>query len=134
MIAEFGDHPQARGHVARVMYKEGMYLRNSGRGEEAIQVWDELFSRFGTRPSSTAPSGQLAKKPTSGRDQPSQRGPGNLQDMLRQVARIDFPMTNQRTAAVRPVKRQISRSWTEPPTWSPHPGIATSKLNQGKLP
>ena len=61
MIAEFGDHPQARGHVARVMYKEGMYLRNSGRGEEAIQVWNELFSRFGTRPPSTAPSGQLAR-------------------------------------------------------------------------
>ena len=44
MIAEFGDHPQARSHVARAMYKEGMYLRNSGRGRRPFR-WGTSSSR-----------------------------------------------------------------------------------------
>ena len=47
------------------MYNEGIHLRDSGHGEDAVQIWDELFARFEADPPESDPFipiiGQLAK-------------------------------------------------------------------------
>ena len=45
LIADFGHGPPL-GSVAGAMYNEGIYLRDAGRGDEAVALRDELWTRF----------------------------------------------------------------------------------------
>ena len=65
LIEQYADEPRACSQVARAMYNEGVHLRDMQRGEEAVEVWDQLFSRFAADPPKSDPfipiRGQLAK-------------------------------------------------------------------------
>lgn len=65
LIEQYGNEPRAGSQVARAMYNEGVHLRETGRGEDAVQIWDELFLRFAQDPPKSDPfipiRGQLAK-------------------------------------------------------------------------
>jgi tetratricopeptide (TPR) repeat protein len=53
LIDQYGH--ETRPQVARAMYNEGIYLRDASRGDEAVQMWDELFSRFSSHPPKSDP-------------------------------------------------------------------------------
>ncbi len=97
---------------------------HSDVGRAPLALWDA--------PPSTAPRRPARQKPTSGRDQPSQRGPGNLRGDAEasRTHRLSQQRRTDRRGATRETSRYRARG-PSPPTRLPHPGIATSKLNQG---
>jgi tetratricopeptide (TPR) repeat protein len=65
LIEGYADQPPARSQVARAMYNEGIHRRDTQHGEQAIEIWDQLWEHFGSEPPQSDPfipiRGQLAK-------------------------------------------------------------------------
>jgi hypothetical protein len=104
LIERYGAEPRARNQVARAMYNEGIYLRDTGHGEDAIALWDELFSRFGPDPPSSDAlipiRGQLAKSQYLASTDRLDLAVWTCCQMLRECTRLDLP-----AAAIAEVKR-----------------------------
>jgi tetratricopeptide (TPR) repeat protein len=98
IIDRYATEPRARNQVARAMYNEGIYLRDTGHGEDAIALWDDLFSRLGADPPSSDAMipirGQLAKSQyLASRDRLDQ-ALWTCEQMLRECTRRGLPDTS----------------------------------------
>jgi len=105
LIDQYADEPRARSQVARAMYNEGVHLRDSQRGDEAIEMWDRLFSRFAADPPGSDRfipiRGQLAKSRYLAETDRLDAALVTCDRMLKECSRLDLP--EARVAEVRRV-------------------------------
>jgi hypothetical protein len=106
LISQYGE--ETRPQVARAMYNEGIYLRDTGRGDEAVHMWDDLFSRFSAHPPNGDPfipiRGQLAKAQYLAETNRLDAALITCDRMLKECARLDLPTA--RSAEVRRMAHQ----------------------------
>ena len=106
LIDEYGE--ESRPQVARAMFNEGIYLRDEGRGDEAVEMWDDLFSRFSAHPPKSDPfipiRGQLAKSQYLAETNRLDAALLTCDRMLIECARLDLPAA--RSAEVRRTAHQ----------------------------
>jgi tetratricopeptide (TPR) repeat protein len=105
LIERYADEPRARSQVARAMYDEGVHLRDTRRGDEAVELWDQLFLLFGADPPGSAAfvpiKGQLAKSRYLAETDRLDAALVTCERMLTECSRLDLP--EARVAEVRRV-------------------------------
>ena len=105
LIERYADEPRARSQVARAMYNEGIHLRDTGQGEDAVELWDQLFLRFGADPPGSAAfvpvKGQLAKSRYLAESDRLDAALVTCERMVTKCRRLDLP--EARVAEVRRV-------------------------------
>jgi hypothetical protein len=105
LIDEYGE--ESRPQVARAMFNEGIYLRDEGRGDEAVEMWD-LFSRFSAHPPKSDPfvpiRGQLAKSQYFAETNRLDAALLTCDRMLKECDRLNLPAAS--AAEVRRTARQ----------------------------
>jgi hypothetical protein len=108
LISQYGE--ETRPQVARAMYNEGIYLRDTGHGDEAVQMWDDLFSRFSEHSPKSDPfipiRGQLAKAHYLAETNRLDAALLTCDRMLKECARLDLPAA--RSAEVRRTAHQCT--------------------------
>jgi tetratricopeptide (TPR) repeat protein len=105
LIEQYADEPGARSQVARAMYNEGIHLRDTQRGDEAIEMWDQLFLSFAADPPHSDRfipiRGQLAKSRYLAETDRLEAALVTCDRMLKECSRLDLP--EARLAEVRRV-------------------------------